>query len=131
MTLTELEARRTHAAKTLEKARAPLVAVEAAEQELADLDEQISQARATEADERRRQMERDQRLAEARRDIQAVEGLLTHPWITNPQLRTSVPTDDPVIRLARKAIYGAQALHDAGEDVPNEIVIRLKLGDWQ
>jgi hypothetical protein len=129
MALSDLEAQRQQLAARLDKLNAPAKAAALAQQELAELDEQIAQARAAEAAERGQQMERDRQLSEARQNIAAVRGMFDHPWITDPEQRKLVPSDNPIIRMARKAIYGTQLLREAGEDVPAELIITLKLGD--
>ena len=65
MILGDIETARQQAAVRREKALAPTRALEAAEAELADIDEQISQARAGEAAARREQQQRESEIASA------------------------------------------------------------------
>ena len=72
-------------------------------------------------------LETQRQLSEARHNLDAVRTMFDHPWIVDPYQRKFVPSEDPIVRMARKAIYGAQLLHEAGEDVPEELIVVLKL----
>jgi len=96
-----LETRRDQAARQLSKLTAPIRAAALAEQEIADLDEQISQARRQAADEARARNEKAQQIASSwarYHDDRALQEGLREIHIARLQL-IALGVDDPGDRV--------------------------------
>jgi hypothetical protein len=108
--ITELETKRQRAAQQLGKLRQPLEAIDAAEQELADLDAQIAQQQAAEAERARQQLEHKNKVVGQQR---------IYARLNDPAYRDRMEIRD----WARDTAVCRQRLVALGEPDPGDIVI--------